>query len=661
MSLNYFFNPRAVAIIGASNNRHKLGRQLLDNIIKGGFKGKVYPLNLKEKTIAGLKAYADLADLPRGQAAALLVIIVIPAPFVVAEIKKCAQLGIKNIIIVSAGFKEAGPEGKVREEEIIDLAKIHHLNILGPNCLGLINTWHGLNATFAGADRETGQVAILSQSGAIGSAALDWLKAQDFNLGYFISLGNKAVLDENDIFEYLARDERIELVIAYLEEIKEGEKFMSLVSRLAKHKPVAVLKAGQSTVGGQLALSHTGALAGSAAAVETGVRRAGAIWLTNLEELFNLLSLFRKEAWENKGAEDLYVITNAGGVAVLTADAVSRQGLTLGRSWDLLGDADAARYEMALKKLLPDKKVNNLLVLLTPQTDTEPLKTAQAVSAAAKKYPHKLIMACFLGGNAVQGARDLLEKNHVPVFDFPEEAVETFKKLLSYKKSAKNLRPYRLVAHRPKNKLRSTDYLRSLQLLKQYRIPTVPTAKMSPAKVKSRKEPVVLKIVGPDFLHKTDKSAVVANLTTEKGLRATYRALRQDNQKLLANPKNYIIIQPQINKAQEIILGFKRDVAFGPIMVAGLGGIYTEVFKEVKLETSDLDFNRAIVLIESLVIYPILNGARGHKKYDIKGVARALVNLSRLANEHPEISELDINPLFVTETGVAAGDVRIIL
>ena len=189
----------------------------------------------------------------------------------------------------------------------------------------------------------------------------------------------------------------------------------------------------------------------------------------------------------------------------------------------------------------------------------------------------------------------------------------------------------------------------------------MPTAKMSPAKVKSRKEPVVLKIVGPDFLHKTDKSAVVANLTTEKGLRATYRALRQDNQKLLANPKNYIIIQPQINKAQEVILGFKRDASFGPIMVAGLGGIYTEVFKEVKLETSDLNFNRAIALIESLVIYPILNGARGHKKYDIKGVARALVNLSRLANEHPEISELDINPLFVTETGVAAGDVRIIL
>lgn len=661
MSLKHFFNPRAVAIVGASNDRRKLGRQILDNIVKGGFKGRVYPVNLKEKKIAGFQAYADLADLPRRERPALLAIIVIPAPFVAAEIKKCAKLGIKNIIIISAGFKEAGEEGKAREEEIIHLAKAHHLNILGPNCLGLINTWHGLNATFANADRETGQVAILSQSGAIGSAALDWLKAQDFNLGYFVSLGNKAVLDENDFFAYLARDKRVELVVAYLEEIKDGRKFMSLISRLAKHTAVAVLKAGQSAGGEKLALSHTGSLAGSAAAVETGVRRAGAIWLQDLEELFDLLSLFRKEAWHNHGPENLHVITNAGGVAVLTADAISRQGLKSGESWDLLGDADAARYEKALRKILADKKVNNLLVLLTPQTNTQPLKTAQVVAAFAKKYPNKLIMACFLGGEAVQPARDLLEKSLVPIFDFPEEAVATFKKLLNYKKSSRDLKSYQALPARPKTKLRSDDYLRSLKLLKQYGIPTVNTAKMLASKVKPYKTPVVLKIVGPDFLHKTDKAAVVTDLATKKELSAAYHLLRRDNKKFLLNHQNYIVIQPQVKKAQEVILGFKRDASFGPILMVGLGGIYTEVFKEVKLETSDLDLKRALALVESLLIYPILNGARGRKKYDIKGLARALVNLSRLANEHPEISELDVNPLFVDEKGVSAGDVRIIL
>lgn len=661
MSLKNLFSPSAVAIIGASNNRHKLGRQLLDNIIRGGFQGKIYPINLKGGRIAGFQAYPDLSALPRQARRGLLAIIIIPAPFVLEEIRKCARLGIKDIVIVSAGFKEAGPEGKAREDELEKLAKERHLNILGPNCLGLINTWHNLNATFAGAARQTGQVAILSQSGAIGSATLDWLKAQDFNLGYFISLGNKAVLDENDIFSHLINDEKIALVVAYLEGIADGRRFMSLVSRLAKRKPVAILKAGQSAAGGQLALSHTGALAGSAAAVETGCRRAGAIWLNDLGELFDLLSLFRKEAWQNKASNELHIITNAGGVAVLTADAASRQGINIVRSWDLLGDADAKRYENALKKTLSDKKVNNLLVLLTPQTNTKPLETAEAVSRLAKKYPNKLVMACFLGGEAVSKARDLLEKNRVPVFYYPEGAVEAFKKLMSYKRKTRSLKPYQLIDARPKKALRNSDYLRCLKLLGEYKIPTVPTAKMTRGKIRSHKTPMVLKIVGPDFLHKTDKSAVITNLVTKKDLAAAYRSLASNNQKLLARPQNYIIIQPQVNKAQEVILGFKRDASFGPIMLAGLGGVYTEIFKEVRLETDDLDMERALALIESLVIYPILNGARGHKKYDIKGIARTFVNLACLAKEHPEIKEMDINPLFVREKEVLAGDVRIVL
>lgn len=660
-SLKNFFNPRSVAVIGASQDKDKIGRQILDNLIKGGFPGRIYPINLKEKKIAGLQAYASLNDLPAASFKALLVVVAIPPQFVLDEIKKCAQLGIKNIIIITAGFKEMGAEGAKHEEAIAQIARQKNLNILGPNCLGLINTWGKLNATFAAADKATGNIALLSQSGAIGSAALDWLKVKDFNFGYFISLGNKASLDENKVIEYLAADKKIDLVVAYLEEIKEGQKLMGLISRLAKRKPVAILKAGTSAAGSQLALSHTGSLAGSAAAVKTGLNRAGAIWLENLEDLFNLLLLFRKESWHNQGNQDLYIITNAGGVAVLTVDEVSRQGLGLGRSWDLLGDADAKRYEDALKKLLADKQVNNLLVLLTPQTSTEPLKTAQAIVAAAKKYPHKLIMSSFVGGEAVALAQDYLEKHNLPSFDYPEEAVRSFSKLIAYKQALQNLAPYKLAKAKPKKPLSNMDYLKSLQVLKDYRLPIVKTSKYSAAKLESYDYPAALKIVGPDFLHKSDKGAVILNLKNPAALAAAARQLSAQNKKAFQNQANYLVVQPQAPKGQEIILGFKRDVSFGPIMMVGLGGIYTEIFKEIKLGTGDLDFKRALEMIKGLKVYPILNGARGQKKYDINGVAKALVNLARLANEHPEIKELDINPLFVREREVAAGDVRIIL
>ena len=660
MSLKYFFNPKSVAVVGASKDKVKIGRQVLDNIISGGFKGKIFPINLKEKKIAGLTAYAGLENLARSEYAALLVVIAIPVQFVLTEIKKCAQLGIKNIIIITAGFKEAGEDGKKIEVEIARLANRHHLHILGPNCLGLINTWHKLNATFASADGSTGNTALLSQSGAIGSAALDWLKVKDFNFGYFISLGNKAVLDENSIIEYLASEKRIDLVVAYLEEMHDGEKFMSLVSRLVKHKPVAVLKAGQSAAGGQLALSHTGSLAGSNAAVETGVKRAGAIWLENLEELFNLLLLFRKESWHNTGSQELYVMTNAGGVAVLTVDEISRQNLPFGFSQDLLGDADAARYETGLKKMLADKKVNNLLVLLTPQTSTEPIKTAEVIIKMAKKYPHKLIMTSFVGGEAVAIARDMFEKNNVPTFDYPEEAVRSFKKLIIYKKTLQSIKPYNPPRAKAKRAVNNNEYLKSLALLREYKIPTVKTSKYDASKVAGYKYPVVLKVTGPDFLHKSDKGAVIVNLKNETALKAAVRQVEKENKKALANPLNHLIIQEQASRFQEIILGFKRDASFGPIMMMGFGGIYTEIFKEIRLATSDLDFKRALELIADLRTYPILNGARGQKKYDIKSLAKAFVNLARLANEHPEIKELDINPLFVFESGCLASDVRII-
>ncbi|HBA36617.1 TPA: hypothetical protein DCZ15_01950 [Candidatus Falkowbacteria bacterium] len=665
MSLNYFFNPRAVAVVGASDNPAKLGRQIFDNIIRGGFKGKIFPINLTAKKIAGRPAYRSLTDLPKGGRAALLVIIAIPAPLVPAEVEKCARGGIKNIIIIAAGFKESGVAGKKREEAIARLAARYRLNILGPNCLGMINTWQGLNATFAAADRAVGQSALLSQSGAVGAAALDWLRAKDFNFGYFISLGNKVSLDENKILEYLATDKKIALIIAYLEEIKDGQKLMSLISRLAKRKPVAILTAGKSVAGRRLALSHTGSLVGSAAAVATGLERAGAIGLENMAELFNLLLLFKKESWHDKNSRELHIITNAGGLGVLSVDEISRCGLTLGSHQDILGDADAKRYRQAIDKTLADKKVNNLLVLLTPQTSTEPLATARALVVAARRYPRKLIMASFVGGQSLVSAEKLLAKNGVPTFAYPEEAIRSFKKLVAYQEKMKSLRPYQtpLVAARPlvKRPIKSADYLASLSVLKKYGLPIVKTEAYNHRHLSAYRYPTVLKISGPDFLHKTDRGGVITDLKTPADLRRAAVALLKKNKRALKNPANYLVVQEQVKSAREIILGFKRDALFGPLLMVGQGGVDAEVFKDFQLAVSDLNQTEAVKLIHRLKIYPILQGARGRTKYDIQAMATALVKLARLANEHPEISELDINPLFVFEKGVRAADVRIIL
>jgi acetyltransferase len=326
-----------------------------------------------------------------------------------------------------------------------------------------------------------------------------------------------------------------------------------------------------------------------------------------------------------------------------------------------LGDADAARYQQALNKLLSQKKVNNVLVLLTPQTSTEPDQTAQAIIAAAQKYPHKLIMTSFVGGAAVASARALFARHNVPTYNYPEEAVRSFKKLITYRTTVKNLQPYRAIDYPVKKQPASTDYLAGFALLQSYQIPVVPTVRYAASQLRAYKYPAVLKITGPDFLHKTDKGGVVANLASAANLRAAVHDLQVKNRRALLQPDNYLVVQPQAAHFQEIILGFKRDASFGPLLMIGQGGIYTEIFKDFKLAISDITLAQALTLLSGLKIYPILNGARGQKKYDIRALAQALVRLAKLANEHPEISELDINPLFVFEQGVAAGDVRIIL
>jgi acetyltransferase len=672
MDIKNFLEPKSVAIIGASKTPEKIGWQILSNLQEGGFKGKIFPINLKEKEIAGFPAYPNIKAVKEKID---LAVIVIPADFVVAEVANCGEKGIKNIVIISSGFAEVGEEGKAREEKIRELAGRYNLNILGPNCLGLISSPAKLDLTFAQARAREGNLAFISQSGAIGSAVLDWLQDKNIGFSHFISLGNQTVMKENDFFEFFLKDKKTDFVLAYLEEMEDGEKFMEIVSRLAKIKPVAVLKAGKSQAGREAALSHTGSLAASAQSVEAGLKRAGAISLSALDDLFNLLTLWQRKTKYNNS--DLFMVSNAGGPLVIAMDSLEENKLALGKfstslekrlqkkmpalpgvhnPFDILGDAGADRYEKALKEILAEKYVSNLLILLTPQTATEVEKTAEIIASFGKKYPEKMICTSFIGGEAVGKVRNILAEGKVANFSYPEQALAALGRFLNYQAQASKIKPFnmrRQTAVSEKQENKQEDYLESFKILEKYKIPFVKTlAVKNESDLENIKYPIVLKIVGPKIIHKTENSLIL-NLKNSKEATIAWKSLKIEG-------GNYIVAQEMNMEGAEIIVGFKRDLHFGPILMVGAGGIYAEIWQDVQLEVEDLTRERAIAMIKRLKIYPVLAGARGQKASDIFALADMIVSVARLARENPNIKELDINPIFVKKKGIVAVDVRII-
>lgn len=672
-NLKNFLNPKSIAVIGASPEKKKVGYQILFNIKSNGYKGKIYPVNLKEPVILGLKAFKSVADIKNKID---LAIIVIPAEFVSEEIKKCAKTGIKNIIIISSNFAEAGKEGKIREEEIKKIGKELNLNILGPNCFGVINSGIGLNATFSKAKIKKGKIAFISQSGAIASAVLDW--AQERNIGFskFISLGNKILLNENDFFESLKDDKETELVIVYLEEIEDGERFMEDVSRLSRIKPVAILKGGQSQAGAKAAMSHTGSLAGSTEAIMTGLKRSGAIELESLTDMFELMVL--SKSIKKIKSDKIFIVSNAGGPLVLTTDSIMQNGLELGNfsaelagetkkkmplfinahnPLDIIGDADGQRYKVAIETLLADKDVSNLFIILTPQGSTEVENTAKLIVAAGKKYKNKFIAANFIGGEAVKKGKAILNNSGIISYNYLDEFLKVFKTIVEYNKYAKNIKDYKAVPKSEiKRKFAQMDYLNSFNLLSKYNIPAVKTIKINKRDdLKNLKYPIALKAVGLNLIHKTERNAVALDIKNYEDAVKVFNSFKQ----VLKNG-NYCVAQPMLKAETEIILGFKRDDSFGPIIMVGAGGIYAETIKDIQLEVGDIDEIRAGEMVKKLKIYPILNGTRGRNKLAISVLIMAIVNLAKLARENLEISELDINPLFISEKGVVAADARII-
>jgi acetyltransferase len=695
MFLKEFFNPKSIAVIGASSNKKKIGWQILYNIKEAGFSGKIYPINLKAKTILKEKVYSNLLAVT-GKVD--LVLIVIPAKYVLREIENCVEKGVKNIVIITAGFKEAGKNGKIMEEKISQLAIDNDLNILGPNCLGFISKENNLNLTFAKINFNNfvnSKISVISQSGAIGSALLDWFAGKKLSLNHFVSLGNEVDLDESDFFNYLIKDKNTDLVIAYLEEIKQGKRTMHNLSKLSKEKPVVVIKAGKSKAGSKMALSHTGSMSGSWQTSCLALERSGAIVLENLEELFSFLNLWMFFVENNKSLDKvfdkskLFLISNAGGPLVIASDLASEynfplanlpkdkfknifpKNININNPLDILGDADSVRYKIALNKVLTEVDSNILLIILTPQTSAEPKETAKIILDLQNKYNDKILIPVFIGSKNLEAARMLLEKNNILMYNSFKSLFFSLNKLRNYVKNRKKIKVYVLDNKEKKEKnfskkdndknnkkreIAALDYVDSFSLLKKAGIKVIEAKKINNLKdLKKVKYPIVLKAVGGNLIHKTDKEAISTDIYNFNNAKKEYNRLK----KIITDKESYIIYQPCLKSNLELIFGFKRDDNFGNLFMVGWGGIYTEAIKDIAWELGDFDRTRVRKMIEKLKVNKVLSGLRG-KKYDIEKIIDIFFSLRKIVENDLKIKEIDINPAFVYENEILVADVRII-
>jgi acetate---CoA ligase (ADP-forming) len=691
--LESLFHPRAVAVIGASADAKKVGHAVLNNLIKFKFSGALYPVNPSGGEILGLKAFAKLADIP-GEVD--LAIVVIPAKFVSGALRECGAKGVKSAIILSAGFKEAGKDGTLLEEEIKTIGKDQGIRLLGPNCLGLINTANDMNATFAADMLPKGRIGFFSQSGAMGIAIMDWAIGNDIGFSKFISLGNKADLSEIDFIEYFMNDPETTMILGYIEDVVDGRRFMDIARKATKVKPIILLKSGGTAAGARAASSHTGALAGSDTAFDAAFKQTGIMRAQGVQDLFDTALAFTEG--KVPAGKGLLVVTNAGGPGIIAADSAERLGVelphmtkesieamatklpsnaTLFNPVDVIGDATSARYAAVLEQAAKDPNVDAMLVILTPQAMTDVEQTADAAIAAAKTTDKPLI-ACFMGEARVRSAINKLKKASIPNFSYPELAIKAFRRLVDHR-TWKNYPTEEVItgwynfdaaAETVSSILKSGTYQvgedEAMQILTYYgfQFPKRALAKTSHEAAQLAAKiglPVVMKISSPDILHKTDVGGVRVNVKTAKEAEDAFTEITSNARRIMRDAFiKGVLISEMVRGGKEVILGVTYDRTFGHMIMFGLGGIYVEVLKDVAFRIVPVARRDALAMVNEIRTAGLLRGARGEKPADIEAIANNIVNLSNLINDFPEIQELDINPLSVLEKGAVALDARII-
>lgn len=696
--LRAIFRPRSIAIIGASRTAGKVGHTLLKNLLRCGYAGNVYPINPHAEEILGIRCYPSVLKVPQEVD---LAVIAVPAPIVVKVAEECGKKGVRALIVISAGFREVGREGAEREKKLLDLANRYGMRIQGPNCLGVIDTYTPLNLSFAPSMPKKGRIAFISQSGALGTAVLDWALNEGIGFSHFISLGNKADLNEMDFLEVLGEDEKVRVILLYVESIEEGDRFVEVAGKVTRIKPIIILKGGVSKAGSRAASSHTGALVGSYTAYEAAFEKSGVLSTEGIEDLFNYAVAFTELSIPTK--RGVAIVTNAGGPGIIFTDLCEKYGIELarlspethrglrrelppeaaiGNPIDVLGDARADRYQSALERVLRDKQVHAVAVILTPQAMTESFATAKVLVEMKERFSHKPLLAVFMGGGEVKRASKYLKERGIPCFDFPEKAVRTLSALYTYARYKK--RPIEEPVHfddvdvdRVRDILRNAQKEGRVVLLPQeaaevvraYRIlaPEMRIATSEKEAINHAEElgyPVVLKVISPDILHKTDIGGVILNLKSAKDVNSAYRSIITRVPRHMPQARVYgVLVYKMAPQGREMIIGMSRDIQFGPLIMFGLGGIYVNLLRDISFALVPLSKREVEEMIKETRAYRLLKGIRGESPADLEALMEVILRVGQLSMDFQDILELDINPLMVYEEGrgCIAVDVKLTL
>lgn len=685
-SLSTLFNPSSIAIIGATEKQGAVGRTVVENLKAIGYAGKIYPVNPKRDSILGLKAYPGIGAI--GEPVELAVIIT-PSKVVPAVMRECVAAGVQYGIIISAGFKEAGPAGRELEQKVVNEAQQGGLRFIGPNCLGVVNMHAQLNASFAPSIPPAGKISVISQSGALCVAILDWATSCGLGLSKVVSFGNKADLSEVDFLRAFAGDPDTNVVAAYLESISEGDRFMEVAAEIANIKPVVVLKVGVTQAGAQAASSHTGSLAGADMAYWAAFKRSGVIRAENFEALFDYALAFATQPLPE--GSRLAIITNAGGPGIMAADAAELLGLRLpppsaatrerlaealpptaatGNPIDVIGDAEPERYIKSLELIQEDENIDGILVVVTPQNMTAPLELARQLKAVHNGK--KPLLTAFMGGKEIATAKEFLMEAGIPNYPAPTRAVAAFKAMADY--ALWRCRPPRVVTRFPVNRRRvdrvvqrqvrsgiqQVSEVEAKEILRAYDFNVLDgfLARSAEEAVEAAERmgfPVVLKISSPDIIHKSDFGGVRVNLANGEQVRDAYDLMMLRVQRRAPSAQiRGAFVEKMGTKGREVILGMTRDPQFGPMLMFGLGGIFVEVMKDVTFYLAPITRDEAMQMLKGTRSYALLQGARGQAPVDLEAIAGALQRISQLATDYPEITELDINPFIVGEVGTEA-------
>ncbi len=703
MNLSNFFNPKSIAVIGASPNKDKVGYSLVKNLL-GGSRRKIYPVNPAYKKILNLTSYTSVLDIKNEIDLAL---IALRADIVPQVLEECGKKKISNVIIISSGFKEIGRSGLELEEKIKTIAKKYKITLLGPNCLGIIDTQNNFNASFAPEIPLKGSIAFVSQSGALGAAMLDWAKARGIGFSKFISLGNEADLTEIEFLEYLASDKNTKAIMLYLEKISDGKKFMRLAKQITRKKSIVILKAGRSNKGLAAVASHTGSLAPEDSVFAAACKQSGVITVESIRQFFSFAKLFHMGIY--KPLKQLAVLTNGGGPSVVAADLIdlskSLELATLKNETknalkkvlppmaavnnpiDIIGDALSDRYASALKILVNEKNINAVITILTPQMMTQAEETAKLLGGFSKKKP---ILPVFIGGQSIYKALLEFKKNGLVNFGDSRDVVEILDAIQSDSKKpsfAKASTIAKALADKSEGRQPTTKMMGFEEIKKLFSNYGI-TLEGEFVREKSGLQnafnkfnyPIAMKVVSPNVIHKTEFRAVKLNIKNLDEAEKAWDEIVNSIKAKLPNARvEGMVVQKMVNPhtitgkdifakthspfgvgAREIIIGMKRDKTFGPVIVFGMGGIFTEALKDVSSRIAPVTKSEAKKMIEEIKGYPILKGLRGEKPVDFEKLENLIIAVSKLSLEHLEIQEIDLNPVMASENEAKIIDARVI-